>query len=323
MTEKIIFLDLSIVIAAYNEEHNVSELYKKLTNVMQKLISKNQINNYEIIFVDDGSQDNTFYILQNLADNDKNLKIIKFRKNFGQSAAWDAGFSNSLGKIIITMDADLQNDPEDIPKLLNELKTKNLDVVSGWRFNRKDPFLKKFFSRISRYFRNLIINDKIHDSGCSLKAYKRECLVDIELKGEMHRYITEILALKGYKIGEIKVNHFPRKYGKTKYNIIRLQKGFLDLLVVAFWQKYSARPIHLFGSIGLFMTFFGFLTGLYLLYLKFFYKVAISNRPLLLLAVLFVILGIQFIIFGLISDILIKMYYSGNKKSYSVEKILN
>ncbi|MEM2130929.1 MAG: glycosyltransferase family 2 protein [Candidatus Woesearchaeota archaeon] len=316
-------LDLSVVIAAYNEEHNVSELYKKLTNVMQKLISKNQINNYEIIFVDDGSIDNTFYILQDLAEKDKNLKIIKFRKNFGQSAAWDAGFSNSLGKIIITMDADLQNDPEDIPKLLNEINQKNLDIVSGWRFNRKDPFLKKFFSRISRFFRNLIINDKIHDSGCSLKAYRRECLKDIELKGEMHRYITEILALKGYKIGEIKVNHFPRKYGKTKYNIIRLQKGFLDLLVVAFWQKYSSRPIHLFGSIGILMTFFGFITGLYLVYIKFFKGVSISNRPLLMLAVLFVILGIQFIIFGLISDILIKMYYSEGRKNYSIEKIVN
>ncbi|MEM3373690.1 MAG: glycosyltransferase family 2 protein [Candidatus Woesearchaeota archaeon] len=320
-------LDLSIVIAAYNEEHNVSELYKKITNVMQKLIQKQkseknlEINSYEIIFVDDGSTDNTFYILQDLAEKDKNLRIIKFRKNFGQSAAWDAGFSYAKGKIIITMDADLQNDPEDIPKLLLEMKNKNLDVVSGWRFNRKDSFTKKFFSKLAKFFRNIIINDKIHDSGCSLKAYKSECLQDLELKGEMHRYITEILALKGYKIGEVKVNHLPRKFGKTKYNLIRLPKGFLDLLVVAFWQKYSARPIHLFGSFGILMTFFGFLTGIYLLYLKFFKAVPISNRPLLLLSILFVILGIQFIIFGLIADILIKLYYSGGKKNYSIEKI--
>lgn len=319
-------LYLSVVIAAYNEEHNVSELYKKITNVMQKLLQKNQkdysVKDYEIIFVDDGSTDNTFYILQDIAEKDKKLRIIKFRKNFGQSSAWDAGFSYAKGNIIITMDADLQNDPEDIPKLLNEMFQKNLDVVSGWRFNRKDPFAKKFFSRLSRFARNLIINDKIHDSGCSLKAYKKECLEDIELKGEMHRYITEILSLKGYKIGEVKVNHYPRKFGKTKYNIIRLQKGFLDLLVVAFWQKYSARPIHLFGSLGLLMSFFGFISGFYLLYLKFFKAVSISNRPLLLLSVLFVILGIQFIIFGLIADILIKLYYSGNKKNYSIEKII-
>lgn len=320
--EKNIDIDLSIVIAAYNEENNLLELYKKLNNSIQKLISKNQIKNYEIIFIDDGSTDNTYYLLEDLAKKDKNLRILKFRKNFGQSAAWDAGFSHSKGNIIITMDADLQNDPEDIQKLLNELKSKNLDVVSGWRHNRKDSFTKKLFSKISRIARNFIIDDKVHDSGCSLKAYKRESLNDIELKGEMHRYITEILALKGYKIGEIKVNHHPRKFGKSKYNIIRLPKGFLDLLVVAFWQKYSARPIHLFGGFGILMTFFGFITGLYLIYLKFFKAVSISNRPLLLLAVLFVILGIQFIIFGLIADILIKLYYSKGKRSYSIEKII-
>jgi len=306
-------MDLSVIIAAYNEEENISRLYSKL-----KPVIKNK--KHEIIFIDDGSTDNTYKEMKKLAI-DNSVKIIKFRKNFGQTAAWKAGIDNAKGSLVITMDADLQNDPKDIPKLINKLK-KGYDVVSGWRYKRKDNFSKKLFSLFSRFLRKKIIKDPIHDSGCSLKIYRRECLEDLELQGEMHRYIAEILHLKGYKVGEIKVNHLPRTRGKTKYNFKRLLKGFLDLLVVAFWQRYSSRPIHLFGIWGLIMSFSGGVIGIYMLYLKYIYKISIANRPLLLLSVLLVILGIQFIIFGLIADILIRIYYSGDKKNYSIEKII-
>lgn len=308
-------MDISVVIPVYNEEQNVNELYVKLKSVLKQLKKS-----HEIIFVEDGSADNTYKALLKIHNKDKTVKIIKFRKNFGQTAAWDAGFKHSQGNFILTMDGDLQNDPNDIPKLIKKLK-EGYDVVSGWRVKRKDNFSKKLFSIFSRQLRKIIIDDKVHDSGCSLKIYKKECFKNLDLHGEMHRYIAEILVLRGFKIGEVKVTHLPRKKGKTKYNFIRLLKGFLDLIVIAFWQKYSSRPIHLFGGMGILMSFFGFLTGLYLVYLKFAHGISIANRPLLLLAVLLVVLGIQFIIFGLIADILIKMYYSGNKKNYYIEKI--
>jgi glycosyltransferase involved in cell wall biosynthesis len=309
-------MELSIVIPAYNEEENVEDFHAKVSKTLKAM--KKQ---YEMIFVDDGSRDKTYEKLAKIAKKDPNVRIIKFRKNFGQSAAWDAGFKHATGRYILTMDADLQNDPEDIPALLKKIEEGH-DVVSGWRHSRKDTIAKRFFSWISRHLRSLIIDDRIHDSGCSLKIYRKECFQDLDLQGEMHRYITEILSLRGFKIAEVKVNHLPRKKGKTKYNLLRVPKGFLDLLVVAFWQKYSARPVHLFGSIGILSGALGILINLYMLYLKFFMRESIANRPLLLLGVLLCILGLQFFVFGLISDILVKIYYSGAKKNYYIEKII-
>jgi glycosyltransferase involved in cell wall biosynthesis len=308
-------MEISIVVPAYNEEENVEEFHAKVSKVMKSMKLQ-----YEMIFVDDGSRDKTYEKLDKLTKKDTCVRIIKFRKNFGQSAAWDAGFKHSNGRYIITMDADLQNDPEDIPKILEKLK-EGYDVVSGWRHNRKDSVPKRFFSWISRILRKIVIDDKIHDSGCSLKIYRKECFEGLDLHGEMHRYITEILSLRGFKITEIKVNHLPRKKGKTKYNILRVPKGFLDLIVVAFWQKYSARPVHLFGSIGIVSAVLGAFINLYMLYLKFVLGASIANRPLLLLGVLLCILGLQFLVFGLISDILVKMYYSGTRKNYYIESI--
>ncbi|MFH2021030.1 MAG: glycosyltransferase family 2 protein [archaeon] len=309
-------MDLSVVIPAYNEKENIPELYSRLSPVLKGL----KIT-YEIIFIDDGSKDGTFSEMEKLAKKDKSVKVIKFRKNFGQTASWKAGFDNANGELIITMDADLQNDPKDIPNMLKKLD--DYDFVSGWRHKRKDGIAKKAFSLFSRFLRSKIISDPLHDSGCSLKAYKRECLEGLDLQGEMHRYIAELLILQGFKAGEIKVNHLPRSKGKTKYNFVRLPKGFLDLMVVAFWQKYSARPIHLFGGVGILMSLSGFIIGIYLTYVKFMYHVAIANRPLLMLSVLLIVLGLQFFIFGLIADILIKLYYSGDRKYYKIEKTLN
>jgi glycosyltransferase involved in cell wall biosynthesis len=309
-------MDISIVIPSYNEEKNVKDLYLQISSVLKSLKK-----DYEIIFIDDGSTDNTYKELQKLNSKDNKVRVIKFRKNFGQTQSWSAGFAQAKGKFIITMDSDLQNDPKDIPKLLKKLN-EGYDVVSGWRQNRKDTFFKRIFSLFSRFLRQNVIKDEIHDSGCSLKVYKKECIEDLDLHGEMHRYIAEILALKGYKLGEIKVNHRKRKSGKTKYNLIRLPKGFLDLIVVAFWQKFANRPIHLFGGLGIISTILGFFSGMYLLYEKFFLGLSIANRPLLLLSSLLVIVGIQFIIFGLIADILMKIYFTGERKSYSIEKVL-
>ncbi len=309
--------DISIVVPAYNEEENIPLLYRQLKAVLGKAGKE-----YEIIFVDDGSTDGTFKILEGLHSRDKKLKAIKFRKNFGQTAAIDAGFKAASGKIIVVMDSDLQNDPEDIPRLINELD-KGYDVVSGWRFDRKDNPGKKFFSLISNSIRKSITGEKIHDSGCTLKAYRKECIKDIDLYGEMHRYIPSLLSWKGFKIGELKVRHNPRKFGKSKYGIRRIFKGFLDLLIVKFWMQYSARPIHLFGSFGLLSLFLGFITGIYLVIGKFAYGIALSNRPLLLLDVLLIIIGLQFILFGILADIMIKVYYSEkDREPYSIEKKL-
>ncbi|MFH1317250.1 MAG: glycosyltransferase family 2 protein [Candidatus Woesearchaeota archaeon] len=309
-------MDISVVIPIFNEEKNIKFLVDEITDVLKGITDK-----FEIILIDDGSKDRSFFFMTKIMEKNKHLRIIKFRKNFGQTSALDAGFSLAQGKVIIEMDGDLQNDPHDIPNLLEKMG-QGYDVVSGWRHNRIDSFLKKIISKIANVFRKAITGEKIHDSGCSLKAYKKECLVDINLFGEMHRFIPLLLMWKGYKIGEVKVNHRGRKYGKTKYNFVRVLKGFLDLLVIKFWMQYSTRPMHLFGGLGILSFLFGFLVNLYLTFRKFFFNESLTNRPLLLLGVLFMILGFQLIILGLLADILIKTYYGGNRKSYYIEKVL-
>ena len=309
-----IMTEISIVLPTYNEEESVKPLYDKLNSTLKKLNKK-----YEIIFIDDGSSDNTYQNLLKLKKSDKNIKIIKFRSNFGQTAAMDAGFKAAKGKIIIEMDADLQNDPTDIPKLLNKID-QGFDVVSGWRYKRQDSFSKKIFSKLAHELRRIFTGEKIHDSGCSLKAYRKECFDNLDLYGEMHRYIPAILKWRGFKITEVKVNHKRRQYGKTKYNLSRVYHGFLDLILVVFWQKFSARPIHLFGGIGLLLNFFGILIGIYLSYLKIFFNESIANRPLLLLSIMSIIIGIQFIIFGILADMILKLYYKDNP-NYRIEKI--
>ena len=305
-------MDLSIVIPVYNEEKNVALLHQSIRNTLDKTDFK-----YEIIFVDDGSTDNTFNILNNL----KKVKIIKFRKNFGQTAAMMAGFENSNGKVIVSLDGDLQNDPSDIPKLLDKLN-EGYDVVSGWRYNRQDSFGKKTFSKIANSFRQLLVKDPIHDSGCSLRAYKKECFSDLQLHGEMHRYIPAILAWKGFKLDEVKVNHLPRKFGKTKYNMWRVLKGFMDLINVWFWRKYSNRPLHIFGGFGIILSLLGFILGLSLIVARQFYGLSLGQSQLPLLAVLMVVIGVQFFISGLMADISIKNYYSNGRRTYSIEKIV-
>jgi glycosyltransferase involved in cell wall biosynthesis len=310
-------MEISIVIPVYNEEKNIVPLYKEVKPILNSLNK-----DYEIIFVDDGSKDKTLEELKKIHEKDKSIKIIKFRKNFGQTAALDAGFKHASGKIIVAMDADLQNDPNDIPKLLEKINQR-YDVVSGWRKKRRDSLIKHLISRAANVLRFLIINDKIHDSGCTLKAYKKECFKDLDLYGEMHRFIPALLRWKGFKITEVVVNHRKRKFGKTKYSITRVLKGFLDMLVVKFWMQYSTRPVHLFGGLGIVSGFLGFVIALYLTILKLFYNIPIGNRPLLFLSGLLIIIGVQFVIFGFLADIMIKIYYSKEKiKPYNIEKII-
>lgn len=305
-------MDISVVIPVYNEVENLKPLYERNAAVLRKW-------KHEIIFVDDGSTDGSWGKIAALHRSDKAVRGIKFRRNFGQTAAMDAGFKAAKGKIIIAMDGDLQNDPADIPRLLAEM-AKGYDVVSGWRYPRRDPIMKRFFSRGADKLRRCITGEKIHDSGCSLKAYKKECFDNLELYGEMHRFIPALLLWKGFKISEIKVTHHPRVHGKSKYNVFRLLKGFLDLLVVKFWMQYSARPIHLFGGVGLALFSLGVLGGAWLSYQRLFLRIPLSSRPALLLSVLLVILGVQFIIFGLITDILMKIYFREGNTPYSVER---
>ena len=300
-------MHLSIVVPVYNEEKNVVILYKELKTVLGKFKK-----DYEIIFVDDGSTDSTFKELERLNKNDRRLRIIRFRKNFGQTAALDAGFKHAKGKVIVSIDADLQNDPTDIPKLLIKLE-EDYDVVSGWRKNRKDTTSKNFASRGAHKLRRLLFKDQIHDSGCTLKAYRRECFEGLDLYGEMHRFIPALLSWKGFRITEIVVKHRARKYGKTKYSWRRIVKGFLDMLVVKFWMQYSTRPVHLFGSLGLLLGSIGFLSALYLAIQKLVFRQSIGNRPLLLLSVLFIIVGLQFLMFGILADIMIKDYYKKDR----------
>lgn len=308
-------VEISVVIPIFNEQNNLVQLYNELKHVLDYLKKP-----YEIVFVDDGSTDNSYQVLKKI-HKDKKVRVIKLRGNFGQTAAFNVGFKNSKGKIVITMDSDLQNDPRDIPKLLSKIK-QGFDVVSGWRYKRRDSIAKILFSKLSNSLRIMMTGEKIHDSGCSLKAYKKEILKDVDLFGEMHRFIPTLLAWKGYRIGEVKVNHRPRRHGKTKYNTKRLVKGFLDLLVVLFWQKYSARPIHLFGGAGLLSFAAGVIIALYLTVMKIFYGVALANRPLLLFSILLILFGSLLLLFGILADIMIKIYYK-DRPVYSVEEKLN
>lgn len=311
-------LDLSVVIPLYNEEENISPLYSRLKTSLSKLKKT-----YEIIFVDDGSSDRSLERLRATKKNDSHVRIISFRGNFGQSAAISAGFSNARGNILIVMDADLQNDPDDIQKLLGKLD-EGYDVVSGWRYKRQDSPSKIIPSRISNWMHRKLTGIDIHDSGCSLKAYKKESVEGLELYGEMHRYIPALIAAKGFKIGEVRVEHHHRKYGESKYGNSRLIKGFLDLLYIHFLTKYSSRPLHFFGYLGLFPIVLGILIGVYKAVdqaLEFLSGQQVLASPLLLLSVFLVIVGILFIIFGFLAELMIRAHFQKNK-NYSIREML-
>ncbi|HNZ25782.1 MAG TPA: glycosyltransferase family 2 protein [Spirochaetota bacterium] len=305
--------EISIVAPIFNEKDNVAELHREIKETCEA----NRYT-YEIIFVDDGSTDGTYQIAKNLSP----IKYIRLRRNFGQTAAMDAGIKEAKYKYIVTIDGDRQNDPNDIPNLIKHLESNDLDVVSGWRRRRKDTIIKKFTSRGANFLRKIIINDGIHDSGCSLKIYKKECFESISLYGEMHRFIPAILEIKGFRVGEIEVNHRPRTAGKTKYNWKRTVKGFIDMISVWFWNKYAVRPLHLLGGIGIFFILLGALSGCATV-VQFFRGVSMSDSAWPILTVFLGLTGIQLFTSGLIADMLSKSYYeTTNDSSYSVKEIV-
>lgn len=304
---------ISVVVPLMNEEDNVAQMHQELKNVFKKEKLRG-----EFIFIDDGSFDKTLVELKKL----KPIKIISFRKNFGQTAAMDAGIKAAKGDIIVTIDGDLQNDPADIPKLLAKLE-EGFDVVSGWRKNRKDSFSKRFLSRGADKLRGFLIKDGINDSGCSLKVYKKECFDDVDLYGEMHRFIPAVLKIKGFSVGEVVVSHRPRVAGVTKYGAKRVLKGFLDMLSVWFWRKFAARPLHLFGFIGMLSSFVGFLLLVWMFIDRTFFDRPIGNRIWPTIGIVLVITGVQFLVFGLLADILIKTFHRvRDERPYNIKETI-
>lgn len=292
--------NISVVVPVYNEEGNIKRLYKEIRDVCEE----NKYT-YEIIFVNDGSSDHTEEVCKTLSP----LKYIGMRRNFGQTAAMDAGIKASRGDYIVTMDGDCQNDPKDIPNMLAWLVDNDLDVVSGWRKYRKDTFMKRFISRGANFLRGILVKDGIHDSGCSLKVYKKECFKGINLYGEQHRFIPALLKIKGFTIGEIVVNHRARTAGRTKYNWHRTIKGFVDMISIWFWNKYATRPLHILGGFGILSLIMGFGCGGWSVILfALGYKMSNNIIPPIL-TVFFIIIGLLMFVFGLMSEIMIKTYY--------------
>lgn len=314
---------LSVVIPLYNEVDNIPELYRQLTSALTALG-----RSYEIIVVDDGSRDGSFEALAALHARDPRLKVIRFRRNFGQTAGFAAGFAHARGEWIVTMDADLQNDPADIGKLLAKAE-EGYDVVSGWRYRRQDDLLtRKLPSRAGNWLIARVTGVYLHDYGCSLKVYHRDVIKNIRLYGEMHRFVPAVASSVGITIAEVPVNHRARARGQSKYaglrkTISRTTKVFLDMLTVRFLLSYSTRPIHVFGVLGLIASGLGVLLGLVLTFEKLALGHNIGNRPLLLLAVLLVILGVQMISMGLLSEVVVRTYFEAQDKPiYMVRQIL-
>lgn len=305
-------MQYSIVVPARNEQDSIKPLYEAVKAAMQSLPGE-----WEMIVIDDGSSDQTLVRLKDIRAQDPRVKIIRFRRGFGQTAAWSAGFDHALGQYVIVLDADLQNDPADIPAMVELLQKENLDVVSGWRKDRKDNGTLKVGSKIGNAIHRWMTGEKIHDHGCSLKVYRKEALKDLELYGEMHRYITALLAWKGFRVGEMIVRHNPRQYGTSNYNVRKKLKGFLDLLIVKFWIQYSARPMHFFGAIGAVFILAGFILGGVLGTLWLFRVIGLDGRSTPLLAVLLVLLGFQFLLTGVLADVVAHTYYA-QKKPYSI-----
>ncbi|MBF0291992.1 MAG: glycosyltransferase family 2 protein [Nitrospinae bacterium] len=310
--------EISLVVPVYNEEPNIEPLMREIVPALSRIT-----DNFEIIAIDDGSRDGSYEKLKKLHAEEPRIKVIRFRANFGQTAAFSAGFDKARGKIIITMDGDLQNDPADIPAMVAKLN-EGYDIVAGWRYDRQDKLLsRKIPSIIANKIISMTTNVHLHDYGCSLKAFRSEVVKNIKLYGEMHRFIPAIASWMGVDVAEMKVNHRPRTAGKSKYGIGRTVRVVLDLITVKFLLSYSTRPIQIFGFIGLISGLLGFALALILSVQRLFFDTPLSNRPILLLAVLLIFIGVQFVSMGLLAELQARTYHeSQNKPIYAIKEIL-
>jgi len=312
-------IEVSVVAPLFNEQENITALYEQLT---QSLVDKYE---FELLFVDDGSTDDGFSILADLSKTDPRVKVIRFRKNFGQTAALSAGFAHARGKIIVAIDADLQNDPADIPKMIDKLN-EGFDVVSGWRKKRHDHAVTRLLpSKMANWLISKITGVKLHDFGCTLKIYRKEVLDETKLYGEMHRFIPALASWSGATIAEMVVNHRPRTAGVAKYGLGRTWKVLLDLITVKFLGSFSTKPIYIFGGMG-FVSFLGSLgSGLAVLYQKFIsvQHLSMNRNPLLVLTALLITTTIQFVLLGLLAELMVRTYHeSQNRPTYVIKEIL-
>jgi glycosyltransferase involved in cell wall biosynthesis len=312
-------IDVSLVAPIYNEVESLPHLVTAIADIMQS-----QNLSYEIICVDDGSTDGSTELLKDMAQSRDDLKAIIFRRNYGQTPAMAAGFQHSQGKVIISLDADLQNDPADIPLLLAKLE-EGYDLVSGWRKKRQDDTITRLIpSKIANWLIGGVTGVKLHDYGCSLKAYRSEVLADLNLYGELHRFIPALAFIEGAKISEIPISHHPRKFGQSKYGLGRTFRVLMDLLTIWFMKKFLTRPMHVFGVVGLVFVLLGMLCGGYLTFLKLFLGQSIGDRPLLILVVILILTGVQLFSFGLLGELLMRTYHeSQGRPIYRVREIIS
>ena len=309
-------MKFSFVIPVFNEQDSLKQLYVEIIENIKEY-------EYEIIFIDDGSTDNSYNILQKLASEDNNVKLIKFRKNFGKSAGLNMGFKAAKGDIVFTMDADLQDDPKEIPQFIKKLD-EGYDMVTGWKVKRRDPISKTWPSKLYNKVTSNTFKLKLHDYNCGYKAYKKEVVDELDIYGEMHRYIPALADSLGFKIAEIPVHHRKREFGKTKFGSERYLRGFLDLLTVKLVTGYIHSPLYLFGRVGFGFGIVGFIIALYLSIMKLGFGVPLYNRPLLYLGTLLMIIGLQFFSIGLLGELIINRNREGNrKKNISIAEKIN
>jgi len=311
-------VDLSVVVPVYNEAESLEPLYHRLQEVLDQMN-----RSYEVLLVDDGSSDGSLEKMKSIHAENNRFKIIQFRRNFGQTAAIAAGFRFARGKVVVTIDADLQNDPQDIPSILEKME-EGYDVVSGWRKNRHDKFLTRTLPSVcANWLISQLTGVHLHDYGCTLKAYTKDVVKNIDLYGEMHRYIPALASWLGVSVAEVPVTHHRRKYGRSKYGLSRIVRVLLDIIALKFLLSYSTRPIQVFGLVGLVSAGLGFLISLYLTVERLFFDKPLANRPLLLLGVLLIFVGLQFISMGLLGEMTVRTYHEAqNKPIYLVKRII-
>jgi len=309
-------IDISVVIPVFNERDSLSVLFDRLIPVLRESTEQ-----FEIIFVDDGSTDGSSDVLEELHQRDGRVRVVQFRRNLGKSAALAVGFEESRGGIIITMDADLQDEPTEIPRFLESIG-QGYDLVSGWKYPRQDPLSKTLPSRMFNLAVQLVTGLRLHDFNCGFKAYRREVVNELRIYGELHRYIPVLAYWRGFRVTEIQVRHHPRQFGRSKYGMERFFRGFLDLLTVLFLNRYNRRPLHLFGWLGLLIFFAGLVIVIYLSVLWLEGVRPIGTRPLLSFGVLFLFMGVQLVSFGLLAEMVLQSMVFSNREDYPIKRKL-